>query len=235
MMNTYAVIPARGGSERIPHKNIVDVCGAPLISYIIRAAADSCLFHAIYVNSDSNQILKTAERYGAMPYNRPKYLGEQQVYIINVLQSMIDDLGWKEDDIVAVMLPTCPLCTEADVKNAHTLFTKNGGRHGVVSVSRYEVPIQLAHYENDEGILTPFFCDEYRRSTKSTEHTTGYRYNEAVIFNTVRAFRKQHNLVGENSLPYVMDEIRSIPIDYPYQLELVRAVMAQRQIHLPEK
>lgn len=226
MPKKFAFIPARGGSQRIPNKNIIDVCGSPLISYAIRAALDSELFDSVYVNSDSDRILAVSQEHGAVPYKRPAPMGAQEVYIINILQEMANDLSWEDDDVVAVMLPTCPLCQSHDVAEAHSLFLEHGLRHGVVSVATYEVPIQLAHYVNESGVLEPFFKSDYAKSTKSTDHRTGYRYNEGVVFNTVGAFRSQHNLVGKNSIPYVMDGIRSISIDYPYQLEVVRAVMA---------
>ena len=72
-IRSVCIIPARGGSKRIPRKNIIDFCGKPLISYSIQAALESDLFEKVYVSTDDSEIAQIAKDYGAsVPFIRPK-------------------------------------------------------------------------------------------------------------------------------------------------------------------
>ena len=138
---------------------------------------------------------------------------------------MFATLGLGDDDLAGILLPTCPLRTAEDLRGALKLFIAKGGRIPVVSVTTYETPIQLAHVIGDQGRLEAVFPNDYRRSTRSTDHQIAYHYNEAVVFNTIGNFRCQHNLIGDNPYPYEMPAERSILLDFPFQLKLVRQLI----------
>lgn len=223
--NVYALIPARGGSTRIKRKNLATIRNKPLISYTIETALNARLFSNVIVNSEDALILSTAKKYGADTYLRPHHLGSGDVFIIEVIQEMINSYQFQDEDIVGILLPTCPLRTMQDIINAYNLFREKGGLIPVVSVSEYETPIQLAQFIGSDNQLQPFFPIDYRKSTRSTDHKKAYRYNEAIIFNTVKNLKQQANLIGERPFPYVMPAIRSIAIDNLYQLDLSKMII----------
>lgn len=219
------VIPARGGSSRIPRKNLATVGGIPLFSHAIKVAKESKLFSRIVVNSDDDEILSVASEYGAETYQRPEAFGSGKVFVIEVLKEMFRSLGLGNNDVVGVLLPTCPLRKASDLRNAYRLFKAKGADKAVVSVASYETPIQLAHFMNRSGQLEAVFARDYQRSTRSTDHRIAYHYNEAIIFNTIGNLMRQHNLIGDAPYPYIMPAERSLLIDYSFQLELVRLML----------
>jgi len=221
-MNKVAIIPARGGSKRIPNKNIYNLHGLPLIAYTIRQAIEFGDFDAIYVNSDSGDILKCAEKYGAIPYQRPPELGVDTSRVLDVAKSQIKDIGLKEHDELALLLPTCPLRTCEDIRNAYNTFSNHGKERQVVSMTEYEKAPEQA-FVVDSGSLVRQFPSGY--SSRSQDHSASYRYNTAIIFSTVKIFLEQSDIVGENSIPYIMPFERSIDIDYQYQMDMVECIM----------
>jgi len=94
-----------------------------------------------------------------------------------------------------------------------------------VSVSWYATPIQLAHFIDEENRLMPFFPNDYKKSTRSTDHRRAYYYNEAIIFNKADNLLNQSNLIGDMPIPYIMPPERSILIDYPFQLKMIEALL----------
>lgn len=224
-IDTYALIPARGGSKRIKRKNLFVINGKPLLAYSIETAKNSRLFSRVFVNSDNDEILAEALKLGAEIYRRPEHLSNDSVFVIEVVQEMLESLSFRDETVVGIMLPTCPLRNEHDVIEAYELFKKKGGKVPVVSVSSYETPIQLSQFIGKNGRLEPVFPNDYKKSTRSTDHKTAYKFNEAIIFNTVKILKSQRNLIGEKPYPYTMPPERSIILDYSYQIELVKKLL----------
>jgi CMP-N-acetylneuraminic acid synthetase len=124
--DVIAVIPARGGSKRIPNKNIIDFFGKPLLAHTIDAAKNSKIFTAIVVSTDDSGIAKVARDYGAHVYNRSDraddFIGVEQA-TLEVLKdkSFVSNL---ENTTVVQMLPTTPLRSANTIINAHDFFVK---------------------------------------------------------------------------------------------------------------
>ncbi len=230
MEEIIAVIPARGGSKRVKKKNLYPIEGKPLIAYTIEKATFCGVFHEVYVNSEDEEILRVSKEYGAIPYKRPSILAGDKVFIIEVLHDMIKSLKISEGTTVGILLPTAPLRTEEDILNAFRIFNETGGEAPVVSVSWYPTPIQLAQFITSDNHLEPVFPEDYRRSTRSTDHKKAYYFNEAVIFNSVKNIMSQKNLIGDKPIPYIMPPERSILIDYPFQLKLIEIILKERII-----
>lgn len=117
-MTSVAVIPARGGSRRIPRKNIREFHGKPIIAYSIQTALASGIFNQVIVSSDDSEILKAAETYGAIPYRRPKHLGEDD---IGTQQIMRDALIHFPAYKACCIYPCAPLLLPGDLKYAQSL------------------------------------------------------------------------------------------------------------------
>lgn len=231
MQKTYAVICARGGSKRVPGKNLAMLAGRPILEYTVAAARECGLFDDIVVNSDSEVILEVAAACGATSYRRPEALAGDKVFLIDVLREMIAAKNWPGDAVIAVLFPTAPLRAAQDIVKAHDLFMANGGNTPVVSVTPYEYPIQTALRLNEAGRLIPAMPEAYARSTRHNDHETSYRATYAVIFNTAANFLTQRKLIGVDPIPCHLPPERSIDIDEPFQLLLAELLLKHGMPH----
>jgi len=121
MSKVIAIIPARGGSKRVKKKNLYPLLGKPLIAYAIDVAKFSGIFNEIYVNSEDEEILNIAQKYGAAPYKRPLELATDKTFLIEVIKVMINKLQLHSCTI-GILLPTAPLRTKEDILNAYKIF-----------------------------------------------------------------------------------------------------------------
>jgi len=206
----------------------MDIAGKPLVAYSVVTAIESKLFDYVYVNSDDDEILAAAAKCGAVPYHRPMNFAGDKVFIIDVMKEMLDSLGISDDTTVGILLATSPLRMVEDIQEAYQIFCENNKNASVVSVTNFLTPIQLAQFQSSDGRLEPVFPDEYSNSTRSTGHKVAYKYNESIIFNNASNLRKQNNLIGQQPIPYIMPPERSFTIDYPYQFEMVRLLLNER-------
>jgi N-acylneuraminate cytidylyltransferase len=125
---SVAIIPARGGSKRIPHKNIFDFLGKPMIAYTIEAALLSGLYEKVIVSTDSNEIAEVARKFGAeVPFMRTEYADDYS----NVSEVIIYALAQTEKfygtkyDIVTLLMPNCPLRNADNIRAAMKNFSNN--------------------------------------------------------------------------------------------------------------
>ncbi len=115
-MKAVAIIPARGGSRRIPRKNLMEFRGHPIIAYSIKAAQDSGLFGRIIVSTDDEEISEIAQDYEASAIIRPAHLAEDDVGTQRVVQHAIKICV--NTDIACCIYPTAPLMSPADLHRA---------------------------------------------------------------------------------------------------------------------
>ncbi len=134
-----AIIPARGGSKRIPRKNIRDLCGKPAIAYTIEAALQSGIFSQVVVSTDSDEIAEVAGRYGAdVPFMRDSNLADDYTPVSLVTVDALKRLDPHGTSFqrVAQLMPNCPLRTAEDIRNSHRQFIETGA-DSQISVTRY--------------------------------------------------------------------------------------------------
>lgn len=224
----HAVLCARGGSKRLPGKNVALLAGKPMLAYSVESAIASGCFSDVIVNSDSREILDVAINHGAEAYARPAPLGRGDVFIYQVVQEMAATLEWGDADTVSVMFPTVPLRSAEDIRNAFSLFEDHDRLRPVVSVTPFEYPIQTALTTDDSGGLTPVFEADYRRSTRHNDHAPAYRANYGIVINTVGQFMQQTNLIGHSPVPYEMPYDRSIDVDEEYQFRMAELLLKAR-------
>jgi len=217
-----AIIPAKGFSNRVKNKNLRNINGKPLIVYTIEKCIKSKLFSDIIINTDSQKIISIAKKNNCSFFKRPKALSIGSTPLIKVINYMTKALDLIDQNY-GILLATSPLRHELDLKNAWKMYKKY--KKSVVSVSKYETPIQLAHFIDGRGFLKPYFPKNYSNSTKSTNHRSAYKYNGSIIFNNSSTLLNQKNLIGKNPIPYIMPETRSIDIDHEYQIQLVKKLI----------
>lgn len=141
-----AIIPARGGSKRIPHKNIKEFFGKPIIGYSIEAVIKSNLFDEVMVSTDDIEIAKVAKKFGAkVPFMRSKQNADDYAGIADVVIEVIEE--YKKQNIkfdnICCILATAPFLNHADLINSYHKLN-NSGFDSVFPVVRYSFPIQRA-------------------------------------------------------------------------------------------
>jgi pseudaminic acid cytidylyltransferase len=153
-MANLAILPARGGSKRIPQKNIKNFNGKPIIAYAINAALKSKLFDEVMVSTDDAEIAKTAKAYGAaVPFLRSADNANDYATLSEVLIEVIDQYTkeGKTFENICCFLPTAALITPEKIIEAYQLLTKQKFKT-VVPVIKFAYPIQRALKDVD-GLL----------------------------------------------------------------------------------
>ncbi|MGI9038196.1 MAG: pseudaminic acid cytidylyltransferase [Gemmatimonadota bacterium] len=158
-----AVIPARGGSRRIPRKNIREFCGRPMIGYAVETALTSGLFEHVIVSTDDDEIEEVALAWGAeVPFRRPAALADDHTGTTDVVAHAAEwlrDRGWAVDAICCIY-PTAPFLTAADLSAGLELLSR-GDRAFVFSACAYRSPIFRAFRENENGGIEMFFPEAF--------------------------------------------------------------------------
>lgn len=166
-MSTVAIITARGGSKRIPRKNIKDFMGKPMIAYAIQSAIASQCFDEIMVSTDSQEIARIAKEYGAkVPFMRSEKTSNDYATTSEVLLEVLQQYNEKGKvfDNLCCIYPCVPFLTSDNLKEAFTIFCQTGC-DTLVPVVKYSFPIQRAFKINKGGFL------EYREPENSQKRT----------------------------------------------------------------
>ena len=163
-----AIIPARSGSKRIPGKNVKSFAGKPIISYSIKEALSTMLFDKVLVSTDSNNIAKIANYYGAeTPFLRPSDLSDDYAGVSDVIVHSIEWLELNKYEIqnVCCIYATAPFIDKNDIKNGFNKLINEKWSY-VLSVGEFESPVQKAIVQNKAGKLNLLFSKEnfYKRS-----------------------------------------------------------------------
>lgn len=158
MTSRIAIIPARGGSKRIPNKNIADFCGKPMISYILDVAKKSELFDVIHVSTDSERIAETVTNLGfSVDFMRPVNLADDNTTIMPVMRFVVDtyhDRGLDFEE-VCLLMACAPLIEVEDLVGAATLLKSHNNQKVVLGVAPYSAPIEWAFERYSDGTLAP--------------------------------------------------------------------------------
>lgn len=142
-MATIAIITARGGSKRIPQKNIKNFCGKPIMAYSIEAALESGCFDTVMVSTDSEEIAQIAVQYGAeVPFLRSEKTSDDFATTNDVLTEVLERYAanGKNYDIMACIYPTAPFVTPERLKEAQKMI--DDGARSVMAATQYSYPPQ---------------------------------------------------------------------------------------------
>lgn len=227
-MKNIAIIPARGGSKRLPGKNIKNLCGRPLIVWTIDAALQSKLFDRIIVSTDSDAIRNIAISAGAeVPYLRSPELSSDTATTNDVVTDIVSWLENSGDDVstVTILQPTSPLRTDEDIVKAFNLMREKKAK-AIVSVCKVEHPVQYCNLLADDLSMHNFIDTGNIRRTQDLP--VYYRLNGAIyIFNRDYVSNINH-IYNEGTFAYVMDRFNSIDIDEQIDFELATILMSKR-------
>ncbi len=226
-MINICLIPARGGSKRIPRKNIKKFHGKPLIAWSIEAAKESGLFNSVYVSTDDQEIAEIAKSYGAIiPFLRPSSLSNDTANDKEVREHF---MGWMKSknisaDILCYLYPTAPFVTKETLIKCRELLL-NSGAEAAQTVTTYAYPALRALKKDDKGFLT-FMWKEYEhiRSQDITEliHDAGQCY-----FFNLKKYTEGKVRVGYHVPRLECQDIDTVE-DFQVAEELFKFVMRER-------
>lgn len=227
-MSTVCLIPARGGSKRIPRKNLRLLGGKPLLAYAIDNARDAGVFDEIAVSSDDPEILALAEQCGVRADRRPEHLSGDMTKFVEVLEEYLRRPESARFQHFAGLLPTCPFRTAEDVRAALTLSTEHPEAF-VIGVTAYDFPPQLAMtFEPTTNVLTMCEPETYRFTTRSQSLGTLHHPNGSIYCGRIARFLETGTYFEPPLVGYAMPPERSFDIDYPYQFEIAEAMLRAR-------
>jgi CMP-N,N'-diacetyllegionaminic acid synthase len=229
MKPSLCIIPARGGSKRIPRKNLLPLGGKPLLAYSIDAALEAGTFTEVVVSSDDPEILHLAQSLGATPDQRPAALSGDTTRFVEVVEEYLQRPSvMGKFEAVAGVLPTCPFRTVDDIRAAMQLFWQQAHESFVISVTSYDFPPQLAlDFAADGTTLSMCDPETYARTTRSQSIDTRYHPNGAIYIASVSGFLRERTFFAQPLLGYKMPAERSFDIDYPYQFKIAEAMMEE--------
>lgn len=214
-----AIIPARGGSKRIPKKNIRNFLGKPMIAYAIAAAERSGLFDRIIVSTDSEEIAEIAQASGAeIPFRRPDSLATDHATTSEVLLHAVQWLmSHGECDEFCCIYPASPLVTPEAIRCGHEAMEKEGA-DGAMSVCSFEVPVQRS-MRMEEGGRMAFNLPVY--GSERTQDLKPVFFDAAQFYwCRARAFLEAKDLMALRPVAVVLPATQVQDIDNPVDWEI---------------
>lgn len=224
-VNAIAVIPARSGSQGLKNKNILDLCGKPVLAYSIEAALDSGCFERIIVSTDSQQYGAIAENFGAEVMYRGSDLSGSNATTLMVLRDLFNRLS-ETPEVFTLLQPTSPLRTAAQIRDSMDLFTTSIAMFDfLVSVTLAEHSRSLVHPLDRRGGLSEF-NDDY--SSYHRQGESDYSPNGAIFIGKTGAYLERGHFFGPRSIAFIMDKISSVDIDDRIDFLLAEAIINAR-------
>lgn len=211
-MSNIAIITARGGSKRIPKKNIKEFMGKPMLAYAIEAAQKSEIFDVVMVSTDSEEIADVARKYGAeVPFLRSERTASDSATTFDALDEVIKEyknLG-KEFDTLCCIYPCVPFLKAETLKKA---YEKMQNHNAVIPVCKYPVPIEWAmKIEND--LLIP--NDREAQNMRSQDIEPKYFDVGMFYFCKTEKLYEHNSLVPDKTAAYIISESECQDIDTP--------------------
>ena len=211
-MKKIAIITARGGSKRIPRKNIKDFCGKPILAYSIEAAVSSGLFDTVMVSTEDEEIAEVAKRYGAeVPFYRSEKTAGDFATTNDVLLEVLEEYKKRgqEFELACCIYPTAPFVSAEKLKKAMGEL-ENSDADTLIPVVPFSYPPQRAMVVL-EGRLV-FFQPEYMDSRSQDLEPHYHDVGQFYVFRT-EAFERNRKLMLGNILPFVISELEVQDID----------------------
>lgn len=226
-MKILALIPARGGSKRLPGKNVKPLGGLPLIGWTIRAAQDSSCCTSIVVSTDDPIIAQCAIDHGvSVPHLRPPELATDTASSLDVALHVLDDYEQQHGPVDGLLLlqPTSPFRKSTTIRQGVELFSKAGGHRPVVSVSAASSHPAWCFRSTIEGMQPFLGWDAIGQRSQDLE--PAWTLNGAFYLTPPSRLRVDRSFLTVDTLPLHMhDPLESIDIDTPFDWAMAEAAL----------
>lgn len=217
------IIPARGGSQRIKRKNIVDFHGKPMIAYPLQAAKDSGLFDVIHVTTEDSEIAETVKRLGyEVPFLRPVELAGDHTPVLDAFDHVIKkyaDQG-QHFTTICLLMPTSPLILASDLQRGVEMFEQTQDQAPVLSVATYPCPTEWALKETQVGVVESEFPD--KMSLRSQDLPKKYYDTGNFCIFSPKDLADRARGTFTRFLKCEIERHRAVDIDEPGDLEFAK-------------
>lgn len=208
-----AIIPARGGSKRIPKKNIKKFFGKPMIAYAILAAKSARIFDHIIVSTDDQEILEIANEWGAeTPFVRDKKLSDDHTPTVPVINNAIEqcqEIGW-DINMACCIYPCNPFISSNDIKESLNYLIKEPSANYCFPITEFPSPIQRA-LKCDADLKLSSFQPEHEL-TRTQDLEKSYYDAGQFYWGSKKTWASQPK-IHSNSLGYIIPNYRVVDID----------------------
>lgn len=214
-MSAIAIIPARGGSKRIPRKNIKDFLGKPIIAYSIEEALMSGVFNEVMVSTDDDEIAEIARKFGAsVPFMRSEETANDYATTADVINEVLNAYAsdGQEFDVVACIYATAPFVTKERFQEAMKLINA-GSFDSVFSCVEFSYPVLRSLIIDSDGRISmkwPEYKDSRSQDLEKFYHDAGQFY-----FSKVESFKNASGFWGTNTAPIILSELEVQDLDTP--------------------
>jgi N-acylneuraminate cytidylyltransferase len=213
-LNNVAIIPARGGSKRIPRKNLKPFDGVPMIARSIKTALDSGLFAQVVVSTDDEEIAELARRCGAhVPFMRPAHLADDFTGTAAVIAHALQALPEQDVDFACCIYATAPLLQTRFLREGLALLEQHADKSFAFSVCDFAFPVQRALTLDDQGALTALY--PAFRQTRSQDLPPAYQDAGQFYWGRRSAWLRGDVLYSNQSLPVILPRYLVQDIDTP--------------------
>ena len=224
-----AVIPARGGSKRIPRKNIRDFCGKPIIAHSIESARQTGLFDQIVVSTDDEEIAAVSRQFGAsIPFMRPKEIADDFTGTNAVVKHAVQWFIAQGHDVThaCCIYATAPLIQPRYIREGHDALLASDGAFAF-SVTTFDFPIQRGVRLGSDGRVDALYPEH--RMTRSQDLEVAYHDAGQFYWGTARAFLDDVTLFSRQSIGVVLPRTLVQDIDTVEDWELAEFMYRAQQ------
>lgn len=221
-----AIIPARGGSKRLPRKNIVPIMEQPMISWPIQACLDAGLFERVVVSTEDAEIAQISEKYGTQVIMRPEELATDDVHEGLAHNHVLDQLAEEgiAPDYFLVIYATAVLVNAEDIKASYEITQQQPLPDAVMSMSPYPYHPYKAFLEEDNKFWQPMFPKECKMQTQTYPHALAV--NGTFCWLRTAIWRENMHYFPDKFACYEMPMERAIDIDTPEDYERAKIFCA---------
>ena len=229
-MKRIAIIPARSGSKGLKDKNIIDLCGKPLIAYSIEAALETGLFDHVIVSTDSEHYAEIAQHYGAEVMMRGEALSNDKATTFMVLEDILKNRLQESIDYFVLLQPTSPLRTSKHITEAIEKFESK--------IEHFDFLVSMKEAEHAKVLVNPIDDDEslkYFDTDFSNYRRQGYKDyspNGAIFIAKPDSYLNQKHFFGAKALSYIMSTEDSVDIDGALDLVVAKEIISYREFNI---
>ena len=222
-MKKIAIIPARSGSKGLKDKNIIDLCGKPLIAYTIEAAIQSGVFNHVIVSTDSEHYAEISRNYGAEVMMRGETLSNDKATTYMVLEDILKNRLSERIDYFVLLQPTSPLRNASHIKEAVTKFENR--------FDDFDFLVSMKESEHAKVLVNPIGEDEslkYFDTDFSNYRRQGYKDyspNGAIFMAKPETYLNHKHFFGAKSLAFFMSVEDSIDIDCYFDIVIAKEII----------
>lgn len=225
-----ALIPARGGSKRLPRKNVKLLGNKPLIAWSIEAAKASKYIDRVVVSTDDEEIKQVSEQYGAeVPFSRPEHLSNDHASSFDVIKHAIVFLGLDQtNELIVLLQPTSPLRLVSELDTALEFFIAKNAK-GIVSISETEHSPMWSNTLPENGCMSDFIRPEVQ-GKRSQDLPKFFRLNGSIyIYETLSLLEQAKIFFDENVYGFETSLETAVDIDTALDFKIAEVLLRDEE------